>query len=263
MKAIPQLAIVYASLIVVSLVFTGQSDAQIDPDAVAGAWLFDDAANMSKDSSANEYEGEVNGEPGTVEGKFGTALDFDGEDDHIVVNEEATVDLAFGNSLPFSLVAWVNPRSGGGYIATKHNQGVRGAYRFGINAGGSIEFHREVAPWNAITPEKVPFDEFSHVAATYDGEEARVYINAKSVLEVPWPAQSNDTVTPVTIGAHRDQGAPVKFFDGIIDEFGIFNVALSEKDINTVMTRGLLLDSAVSASDKMVHTWGSIKAAYR
>jgi hypothetical protein len=51
-------------------------------------------------------------------------------------------------------------------------------------------------------------------------------------------------------------------FKGVIDEVGVFNVALDDNDIKSIMNNGL--DKAagltpVSTAGKMIMTWGSIK----
>ncbi len=56
-----------------------------------------------------------------------------------------------------------------------------------------------------------------------------------------------------------------EFYNGFIDEVAIFNVALAEGDIKTIMSQGLsraLGITVVSPSGKIAQTWGSIKARY-
>ena len=50
-------------------------------EALVGAWLFDEGAGeTAKDASGNGHDGELLG-PKRVNGKFGSALEFDGVDD--------------------------------------------------------------------------------------------------------------------------------------------------------------------------------------
>jgi len=50
------------------------------------------------------------------------------------------------------------------------------------------------------------------------------------------------------------------YFNGIIDEFAIFNVELSDQDIKTIMDKGLgSIQAAVDFSGKLVNTWSNIK----
>ncbi|HIE30379.1 TPA: hypothetical protein EYP66_24225 [Candidatus Poribacteria bacterium] len=51
------------------------------------------------------------------------------------------------------------------------------------------------------------------------------------------------------------------FNEGIMDDVGLFNVALTENEINTIMKQGLReTATAVSTSGKLANVWGSIKA---
>jgi hypothetical protein len=49
------------------------------------------------------------------------------------------------------------------------------------------------------------------------------------------------------------------YFDGIIDDFAILNVALAEEDIKNLMNNGLKFYAAVSSLDKLATTWSQLK----
>ncbi len=53
-------------------------------------------------------------------------------------------------------------------------------------------------------------------------------------------------------------GGPDRFH-GLIDEFAIFNIPLAERDIRSVMTRGLATVLAVAPNHKLATSWGNIK----
>ena len=50
-----------------------------------------------------------------------------------------------------------------------------------------------------------------------------------------------------------------RFFDGLIDDAGIFNVALTVDEINDIMSKGLSGITAVSPSGKLATTWSELK----
>ena len=69
------------AIFVISLMLTSISYAKIDPKAIVAVWLFDEGAGkVAKDSSLNGINGEFMGNPKWVKGKFGKALEFDGDD---------------------------------------------------------------------------------------------------------------------------------------------------------------------------------------
>lgn len=167
------------------------------------------------------------------------------------------MDLTFGGAEPFTITAWVNPRAGGTVIG-KFNGGVIGAYILSVDGSGAVNFHREVAPWGLASAAAADLGEFWHVAATYDGSEMKIYVDGEEVAKQDRSAQNTDDVTPVLIGARFTGGNPAEFYDGVIDELGLFNVALSENDVRDAMV-GLADSTAVSASGKAAVVWARVK----
>ncbi len=50
-----------------------------------------------------------------------------------------------------------------------------------------------------------------------------------------------------------------RYTAGIIDEVALFNVALDESDLQSIMNDGLATLTAVEAADKLTTTWGNVK----
>ena len=70
-----RLLLVFAGLIILSLMFTSISGAKIDPKTVAGYWKFDDGSgDVIRDSSGNGNDGKISGAK-WADGKFGKALE--------------------------------------------------------------------------------------------------------------------------------------------------------------------------------------------
>ena len=239
------------------LAFTTPGRAEIDPDTIAGLWLFDEGeGDTALDSSGSGYDGILEGDPSWVDGRFGTALEFTGSD--YVELQESAMNLPFGGVEPFTITAWVK-NQGGGTIVGKFNGGVVGAYILSVGGGGGITFHREVAPWGLAGSQSLPTGQFGHVAATYDGSEMRIYVDGELDTKEERPGQNTDMATPVLIGARFTSGNPSEFFRGVLDEVALFNVALEERQIEEVMS-SLSPEGAVSASGKLASKWGSIKS---
>ena len=80
-----------ASLIALSLVFASISTAEFDLETVVGMWLFDEGkGNTAADSSENGNDGKFENDPKwTKDGKFGSGLEFDGNESkgHVVVGD--------------------------------------------------------------------------------------------------------------------------------------------------------------------------------
>jgi concanavalin A-like lectin/glucanase superfamily protein len=230
-------------LTIVSLLCVSPSNAEIDPASIVGVWLLNEGSgNLAKDNSGHGYDADLMENPSWVAGRFGSALEFQGGS-YLEIRNSAE-NLPFGSAEPFSITAWVK-NQGGGTLMGKFNAGIVGAYIVTINGDGSVAFHREVDPWSFAGSATLPNDDFGHVAVTYDGAVMRIYINGQFDAEQERGAQNTDTVTPVLIGAQFTNGAPSSFFNGVLDEVALFNVALTEEQIREVMT-GLASSKAVS-----------------
>jgi hypothetical protein len=232
--------------IVIGLLCLSHSSAQIKPESIAGMWLMDEGSGtIARDSSGHGYDADLKGNPKWVVGKFGRALEFDGTN-YLEVRNSAK-DLAFGGVAPFSATAWVKT-AGGGTIIGKFNGGVIGAYIVEVGGGGTISFHREVAPWAYSGTRPLPSSDWGHAAITYDGAVMKIYVNGVFDAQQDRGSQNTDTATPVTIGARLTSGAPSQFFRGALDEVALFNVALTEDQIKLAM-KGLAGQVAIAAAN--------------
>ena len=85
----------------------------------------------------------------------------------------------------------------------------------------------------------------------------KVFVNGNEVGTAAVNKEIDDTDNPVWIG---NEGYQSNHWGGMLDEVAIFNVALTENDIKSIMTGGLSTATAVSPSGKIASTWGNIKA---
>ncbi len=100
-------------------------------------------------------------------------------------------------------------------------------------------------------------DDWHHVAFTGSDESTEIWIDGEDVArgggQQPFVHQAHG---PWHVGGRTNAS-----FDGKIDEVGFFDVALSEKDINTIVDQGL--ESTILGVDpagKVATGWGTIKA---
>jgi len=71
-------------LFAAGLLFAVSSEARIDPETIAGMWLFDeDEGDVANDSSGNGNNGALINGPDWDDGKFGSALEFDGASTYV------------------------------------------------------------------------------------------------------------------------------------------------------------------------------------
>ena len=274
-----KVSIVCIGVILVSLTFTSVSDAGFAPGDIVGLWLFDkDGADVAADSSGNELDGTIEGKPKWGDGVFGKALEFDGVGVRVVVPSIGNMEKESG-----SIVLWVNPDFALGDGVTYGQIGIGGHYGDGLGAkdekchqifkwgGGNLWIFRvgfddpndgvgaeQFAPADDLMPDGV----WTHVAMTWEkGGQSLVYINGDKVGTL-----SGDTKTltewrqeQIFIGTSWNDDK----HKGLIDEVGLFNVALSEGDIENIMVDGMsAFVIAVDPADKLAATWGDIKATF-
>lgn len=166
----------------------------------------------------------------------GNAFRLDGLNDYANVGN--VTSYAFGSFNPYTIEAWVKPRAGGagGMVISKFNGGVTAGWYLSVDAAGRVITYRNVNPWTVVSSGSIPFDEYSHIAATYDGSILRVFINGVEAGSTPFSSNPFDLTTPVLIGARYALSVPAGFFDGEIDEVRLWDVAHDAATISANMT---------------------------
>ena len=204
-----------------------------DPTLV-GSWLFDDdPANGALDSSqyGNDGYAGLNGYPSLVPGKVGRAYSFDGVDDRVKVPHSPSLNV---NKVTLSAWIYVNSYKNDQRIISKETGvKVRGSVYALLLSGKNekrLQFRfalKGVKEGKKVTSNsRVPLNEWTHVAAAFNGRYVRLYINGaldKKALrsETVRPLRHNSK--PVYIG---DSQFYNRHFDGKIDDVRIYNKAL-------------------------------------
>jgi hypothetical protein len=226
-------------------------------------WTFDEASgDIVADSTGNGNDGTIFGAQ-RVEGKYGTALEFNGADNYVDVPTSDSLEIETN----VSIAAWINwVDAGDGWLAIMAN-GQQGGpwenYGLFVNRGGGYLYFTlsldgghvtQSTPNNAIQP-----DEWLHACATWDGSNARIYVNGEMVLEQAQSGQLVPPQLPLRIG-HRDGSS--HFFNGIIDDVRVYNHTLIEEEILAAMEGGEGYPYALGPvpKDGALHldTWASI-----
>ena len=228
--------------------------AQVSPDLVAAAWLFDGDA---EDFSGNGFDGELQG-GSFVDGKFGTAIQLNG------TNEWINIPNRIGSFDELTFTHWVKSTGRlNGWRAFFNNTGWKaGDIHYQLHPNNKVEFSINGNPGGndafadfAFTTEQL--DTWVHVATAYSATEKKIrfYINGELDVEHDWGGNPG-VLDPGRIG---DWGGS-RQWQGLIDEFIIFNTALEESDIQSVMNNGLETNvTAVDPKEKIAVTWGGLK----
>ncbi len=271
----------YISLVFVSLLFAVSSEARIDPQNIVGMWLFDeDEGDVAEDSSGNDNHGALTNGPKWDDGKFGTALEFNGSAAYVNcgngptldITEELTVvawvkfegvDYGGGGGNLFTIASKGNPDSlaptaGWWFSHDNRNNGQGFNYTcFGNKAGGWA------GGGNNLNGRNFQFTkgEWHHIAITVGEDIGKMYVDGTQLgADKPFAdLVLSNTATDLSIGSRSTS----YYFNGLIDEFAIFNVELEEGDIQAIMNGGLEKASGLTAVDpsgKFAATWADIKS---
>ena len=250
-----RLTIVCISSFVVSLMFAGLSDAKINPESIVGIWLFDEGkGDAAADSSGNGNDGEINGATWD-NGKSGKALSFDGAGDFVHIPESVSLDTR----LHITISAWIYPTKDGPIVNYQHPGGTWGTHLW-ITAPSNL-FVRVIKKDGSFTTNIVcptSLKEWHHVATTYDYDSGivKLFLDGKECQSLNVGVTEQSPHGPVFIGKAPWDG---RAFNDFIDEVAIFNVVLSEEDIQDLMDNGLSRLLAVSPRSKLSTTWAKIK----
>ncbi|XP_066025158.1 uncharacterized protein [Pocillopora verrucosa] len=141
-----------------------------------------------------------------------------------------------------SIAAWIKLDSNKGYHSIfdtvgGHSMHQQGQYHFEIQDGSVRWFHRNetgIKIFSVETDPIIPANVWNHVVGTYDAHTgiAKIFVNGglkaeaagKGLLSQDWDAHAG-------IGKHKNQ----RFLQGEVDEFRIYNKALSQEEIGKLM----------------------------
>ena len=244
----------------VSLVFAAN-----EPEDSLILYMSFDTVDGEQVSDHSKYEnhGEMKGDPEHVDGRFGKALKFNGQNTYVEIlhHESLTVDQ------DFTVMAWIH--------AVRH-EGPDNARWQGIIAKGNNPrsyslwteanskcLHLSVGPpagGGSVCKGVVKLNEWQHVVAQFNEGTHRYWINGEMVGEIrnkPNPPGIEDT-NPVVVGTAG--GGNIRWFLGMIDEVRIWNRALTEDEVKQQMGKGHFEIFTVDAKMKVATTWGNLKA---
>ena len=247
------------------------ADAKIDPETVAGIWLFDEGTGKTaKDLSGNGNDGELKEGAKWEDGQFGQAVIFDGKDDYVEIAPSPLF-----NPEEFTVTFWMHPTAVGGnnpagkgsatLVIANGNPGDGGGanWWFEFWNGGNFEFKScQAGCAAATTPVNKP-NEWYFIAGIYNGTEYELYIDAtfksKGPNKVGVPEKGLLIGSGLCPAGHGCDGG---YFKGIIDDVAMFGAILSEADLKTLMEEGVgkvLGVAPVEPTGKLTTTWGNLK----
>ena len=236
------------------------------PGLVA-AFAFDEGSGSSiVDASGSGNNGTSANTTWAATGKYGKALSFNGTSSRVTIADAASLHLTGS----MTLEAWVN-RSGNktgwrdlvykgddNYFLSASSSPNNRPAAGGIMAGSSGE---------VFGTARLPASTWTHLAVTYDGTTVRLYVDGAQVSSLAKTGNLTTSTNPLTIGSDPIYG---QYFQGMIDDVRVYNVALTSAQIQADMATpvaavpdsqppsapGTLTASAIS-SGRIDLSWGA------
>ena len=261
-----RLTIICISLITISFMLTFQSVvAKIDLKTIAGAWLFDEGSGDTViDSSFNGNDGKFMNGPQRVNGRFSKALEFDGVDDYVEIVSSPSLDPGKGD---MTWCAWVKTTATGNRYVYSNYESPTSRVEFRVQDGKIRLYIKSIDGATTYRDSTTTFNDgkWHHIVTAWKGslETATIDNYIDGVLSnAAYGLQQITKANVVPLGGNDyigARGGVSDYFDGLIDEVALFNVALGHDDIQTIIKRGLEQISAVDLSGKLATTWGHLK----
>jgi hypothetical protein len=197
------------------------------PELVA-AYAFDEGTGTTvADLSGNGHTGTIVNATWATTGKYGSALQFNGGNAKVSIPDAASLRLTTG----MTLEAWVNPSAVTSLWRDVIYKGNDNYYLMattnldGLPAGGGTFAGTTIS---LLGTSLLPLNTWTHLAATYDGTMLRLYVNGTPVASVPRTDAMTTSTNPLEIGGDFIYG---QFFQGMIDEVRVYNIALAPSQI--------------------------------
>ncbi len=251
---------------VAMLGFTAATMAQVPSyvptNGLVGWWPFNGNAN---DESGNGFNGTVYGATLTSD-RFGNnneSYNFDGINDRIKIN----FNSAFANDTG-TISLWMNssqiPSSNDPQEALFGKGWGYPQLVFRSNSKAYIQIANSTQSFPSIgTSNNIPIGQWKHIVATYQGPSLKLYVDgilSNSQTLSPTPNFFSYCNSEYWIGGFRHLNScmpndSTQFFNGKIDDIGIWNRALSQQEI-TNLYNGNICYQYITVTDTLLINTG-------
>lgn len=231
---------VYVALAVVLVLAACSSVSRrpIPKEGLLAHFTFDSNENgaIGKDASGKDHHATVDGQAVSEAGRIGGALKCSGLSTFMLPAG------AFANpSAQITLAAWIKP------TVSQYSPVLEfsaDAFHYGphlwVTQQGGIYMNFWGSPGNdrvvQTAPGVVPAAAWTHVACTYDGSKALVYVNGQAAGAEQWPGLKLEVGYPFYVGARKGWGHGNAVFGGSVDEVVVYDRALSADELRQLAT---------------------------
>ncbi len=249
---------------------------EFDLATAVGIWLFDEGdGDVANDTSGNGNDGDLMVGPEWVDGRFGKAIQFNGNNQFVWVRNPVNLPVAAEPRTLMCFFKWPevlwpdNPRDlalGFGGIALM-GYGPAAVQQFSQRVCLWLDDHRAIGLETCYDTVLAPWEgdsEWHHLAVVYPSgatktTDFRVYFDGRlQDTDTEGDSDIETTVGVLTIGCQA--GTNTQLFKGMVDDVAVFPHALPDEHIRSIAKHGLVGARAVSPSGKLATSWGILKA---
>ena len=232
----------------------------VPSNGLVGWWPFNGNAN---DESGNGNNGTVNGAILTTDrnGVLNSAYNFDGANDFIEVSHHQSLNCSSVSiSLWFNTDIFLANNGAGPHLLSKRESSGWGS-SFQMNLGTIQSNNACWADWSISGNAGIYFDSpnylttnnWFNIVYTHDGSAVKLFINGSLVETIVSPGLLSFNTLPLWFGARPNAGNNSSWFNGSIDDIGIWNHALTEAEI-LALYEGCQLAITTQPQDQSVAT---------
>ncbi|MCO6175412.1 T9SS type A sorting domain-containing protein, partial [Flavobacterium sp. NRK F10] len=154
-----------------------------------------------------------------------THLNFDGVDDYITLSNESNFDFTNQMTVEFWVNSNVMPEQWDALVVKGDN-----SWRVALTSTGTVAFTGTNAFADFFSTSSVTDGNWHHVAVTYDGTFAKIYIDGSLESQLAGTANINNSGYAVSIGKNLQMSG--RNYTGNMDEVRIWNTARTIDQIN-------------------------------
>ncbi|MBN2892785.1 MAG: DUF2341 domain-containing protein, partial [Bacteroidales bacterium] len=206
--------------------------------------------SYATNSQGTSY-GEVQSFATTAYTPLGNALDFDGTNDAVSIADNATLDIT--NQYTFETWVYIDSYQYGTLITKFEDDGNNRGWMINFGELGDNSrlyvVHSQLGTWtNAIqwnTGFSAALNTWYHIAVVYDGTlgsgNIKLYVNGSFFSQTNWAYSTTPNAANVLIGGYDGSGNGLnagpnsRLFNGKMDEVRLWNIPLTEADIQNNM----------------------------
>ena len=206
------------------------------PNLVAAYSFNEGSGTTVNDSTGNGNTGTLVNATWSTAGKYGNALSFNGSNARVTINDSTSLHLTTG----VTLEAWVNPGSaptGWRDVIYKPNDNyfLEAGSSNGNVPGSGVSLTNGSEPL-AYGGAQLTTNTWTHLAMSYDGTTLKIYVNGALVNSTVQSGTIVTSTNSLQIGGDNLYG---QYFTGLIDEVRIYNIALTQAQIQSDMNTAL------------------------